>query len=392
MRQAFAPTIKFEARTWLLWERTLYSAATGNRLVGALLLLLLPMMVIALPLLPILFVLSLRSPVAPTGMHRVGVRDVETVVSDDAGGESKLLRVRVFYPASASVQPPWTSWFGIGQWLPSGHASKRYALAHTVALPLPAWLKPWLAPLGSFLRLARLPSGVCRDATPAKATQWPVTLFSHGLCGCCASYSAACAELASHGTVVLAVEHKDGSAIYTETSDGHIVEYSSGGGEADSVAQPARRTDELLAVARQAAAVASLALKGTAHVDAARVSLVGHSFGGAAVLRAASALAGEPRAMPAAVSSAEQPINGAAEVAAAVAGVVRSVVALDPWLVGGARCVLTERGAPTAPTLCLLTQSMSAPPPQPHPTPPPRQHAATSPPCHPTTARLSNVY
>ncbi len=45
--------------------------------------------------------------------------------------------------------------------------------------------------------------------------RWPVVIFSHGLAGSRLTYSQYCGELASHGVIVAAVEHRDGSGIKT---------------------------------------------------------------------------------------------------------------------------------------------------------------------------------
>ena len=45
--------------------------------------------------------------------------------------------------------------------------------------------------------------------------RWPVVFFSHGLAGSRLSYSQYCGELASHGVVVVALEHRDGSGLQT---------------------------------------------------------------------------------------------------------------------------------------------------------------------------------
>ncbi|KDQ64315.1 hypothetical protein JAAARDRAFT_27943 [Jaapia argillacea MUCL 33604] len=42
--------------------------------------------------------------------------------------------------------------------------------------------------------------------------QWPLVLFSHGLCGTRTTYSNLCTRLAASGRIVLAFEHRDGSA------------------------------------------------------------------------------------------------------------------------------------------------------------------------------------
>ncbi|KAJ7765061.1 platelet-activating factor acetylhydrolase, isoform II-domain-containing protein [Mycena maculata] len=42
--------------------------------------------------------------------------------------------------------------------------------------------------------------------------QWPLVIFSHGLCGTRTAYSQICSEMAASGRVVLAIEHRDGTA------------------------------------------------------------------------------------------------------------------------------------------------------------------------------------
>jgi platelet-activating factor acetylhydrolase len=47
---------------------------------------------------------------------------------------------------------------------------------------------------------------------PAKSNRWPVMMFSHGLGGTRNAYSHICGSLASHGIVVVAPDHRDGSS------------------------------------------------------------------------------------------------------------------------------------------------------------------------------------
>jgi platelet-activating factor acetylhydrolase len=47
---------------------------------------------------------------------------------------------------------------------------------------------------------------------PPKSDRWPVMMFSHGLGGTRNAYSHICGSLASHGIVVVAADHRDGSS------------------------------------------------------------------------------------------------------------------------------------------------------------------------------------
>ena len=85
---------------------------------------------------------------------------------------------------------------------------------------------------------------------------WPLHLFSHGLGGSVATYSVVCAELASHGAVVLAMEHKDGSAVHTRCVGNTPVPYTpptpaltgSDGGRGWRQRQLRKRRGELCAI------------------------------------------------------------------------------------------------------------------------------------------------
>lgn len=45
-------------------------------------------------------------------------------------------------------------------------------------------------------------------------------LFSHGILGCNSTYSGLLKDMASHGYIVFALNHMDGTCIYTEDSQG----------------------------------------------------------------------------------------------------------------------------------------------------------------------------
>lgn len=155
--------------------------------------------------------------------------------------------------------------------------------------------------------------------------------------------------------MVVALEHKDGSAIYTETADGDVKSYATpsdakGGREA----QQTQRAAEVHAVLRSANEVAAAvtrqaheaagegdvatgwASKAALHVDMSDgVTLMGHSFGASTALNVAAQL-----------EKTEGPNS------------VRAVIASDPWIAG---YNVSVDGVATAPLLALLTQSMMYP-------------------------------
>jgi platelet-activating factor acetylhydrolase len=54
---------------------------------------------------------------------------------------------------------------------------------------------------------------------------FPVVVFSHGLGGCMEMYSQLCTNMASHGFLVFALEHQDGSGCFAETAEGEHIYY-----------------------------------------------------------------------------------------------------------------------------------------------------------------------
>jgi platelet-activating factor acetylhydrolase len=63
------------------------------------------------------------------------------------------------------------------------------------------------------------------EKSPCIESQLPVVIFSHGIGGFRTTYSSICTELASHGALVVAVEHRDGSASFTMTNQTESLPY-----------------------------------------------------------------------------------------------------------------------------------------------------------------------
>lgn len=132
----------------------------------------------------------------PKGLYPVGCLDIMTEYS------SAGCFMRLYYPsAQDDVKDRALQW---PLWLPM----KEYLNGYARFLGMWAFL---------FRLIFRLVVGdvyipAAWKAMPVKGRTFPVVVFSHGLGGCRTSYSTICAELASHGFIVAAVEHRDHSA------------------------------------------------------------------------------------------------------------------------------------------------------------------------------------
>lgn len=144
-----------------------------------------------------------------------------------------------------------------------------------------------------------------------KKQKWPVIIFTHGLFGTMEMYTSLCSTLASQGYVVLALEHEDGSAIYSKTVENEVIRMrfptkeDNGGNEFEYTRQNITRFREpfldkrCLEMKNVLDAIKdSHMLEGFTsslndvfrEIDLDNLVICGHSFGGAAVIHACDSL------------------------------------------------------------------------------------------------------
>lgn len=270
----------------------------------------------------------------PSGPHPVGVHDAR--LPDAAGGH----RVRIFYPAASD-----SAGNGTPRWLPASSS-----LVDETALGLMRFIRAPAAPLLALLttpltrtRMAHARADARPAAPPVGARGWPLALFSHGLGGSLAAYTLLCMDAASHGRVVAAVEHHDGSAVaafkgaareeipyrrYDAAADGSEWEFRN-----RMLNTRLDDLDAMLAAVRAAAAPGGAplepltpatqsaspqqAVEWTGLIDFDDVQVVGHSFGGATAVGWALRHGGAPW--------------------------LRRVLALDAWLFALDKRVICDR-------------------------------------------------
>ncbi|KAI9726666.1 MAG: hypothetical protein M1834_008979 [Cirrosporium novae-zelandiae] len=153
-----------------------------------------------------------------TGPYKVGSVDLEIPISDLTSPSASpdptisTIQCRIFYPcepvSSRSVY-----------WLPE--PQRDYVRSYMRFLGIGRWTSELLSFLSWQLYHIEIP--VLENAKllppPAESQRWPVMVFSHGLGGTRNSYSHIVGSLASHGLVVIATEHRDGSVPITFIQD-----------------------------------------------------------------------------------------------------------------------------------------------------------------------------
>ncbi|PBP16348.1 platelet-activating factor acetylhydrolase [Diplocarpon rosae] len=146
-----------------------------------------------------------------TGPHKVGTIDVEIPVSElespSPAPEERLSTVqyRIFYPCEPEAKGKTVNWIPNPQ--------QGYISAYTRFLGAGSFLAEVVSYFPRLLYHISIP--VRKNAPLLQPTtankRWPVMIFSHGLGGSRNAYSHLVGSIASHGMIVIAPEHRDGS-------------------------------------------------------------------------------------------------------------------------------------------------------------------------------------
>ena len=149
----------------------------------------------------------------PSGPYQVGTRIYELVDGSrkeiySGEDEARRFTIQVWYPSEAGTSTEQARWMD--------HA-EIYAPAIAHQIDMPSYFLDHLA-------LVNVPA--FKDAKAATADQgYPIILFSHGWTGFNAQNTGQALELASHGFIVVAVQHTYG-AVITVFEDGTIANYN----------------------------------------------------------------------------------------------------------------------------------------------------------------------
>jgi len=252
----------------------------------------------------------------PTGPHAVGYQDIMT----PGGVEGSFLRL--YYPSIHPLNETINQHCVWPLWAEDEYLRGFVNFMQAVLARWPSW-----APRGEFLFIDqvayiapvmhlgctyiwKLLNGkvycpILRNAPLSPEKKWPVIVFSHGM-GCTRfAYSRMCTDLASHGFVVAAVEHRDASACVTFTMEGSTKHWIPFRRITDSEKEYTVRNEQLhqrVVEARRALDVVTSLANGDqvdnvlpqaadfdlsvwkGNLDLSRPVMAGHSYGGATTL------------------------------------------------------------------------------------------------------------
>jgi len=146
----------------------------------------------------------------PTGRSAVGCVDIFT---KEKSAKLPLL-YRLYYPTSEKEDMNrWPSWF----------PHSRYSESYMSTFATPRFFQSSLG--GIFNWLSGNPRIPANEGSKPLEERLPVVIFSHGLVGCRTTYSYLCADIASQGYYVAALEHGDNSAclrMMLDSPDGEV--------------------------------------------------------------------------------------------------------------------------------------------------------------------------
>jgi len=170
----------------------------------------------------------------PTGPHAVGYQDVMTPGSVDEG-----VYARLYYPSIHPLNETINKYDQWPVWADDDYLIGFVKFMQAMLAKWPSWAPrgeymyidqvSYIAPLmhlgcthiWKFLN-GKVHIPILKNAPISTEKKWPVIVFSHGM-GCNRfAYSMICTDLASHGFVVAATEHRDGSGSLSFTMEGGV--------------------------------------------------------------------------------------------------------------------------------------------------------------------------
>jgi len=161
----------------------------------------------------------------PSGPHAVGFQDVMT------GGDPSTVGVfvRVYYPSALPSSDTVNQWHLWPVWADDDYLLGFVKFMQAMLARWPSWAPKaeykyvdqmsYIAPVMHLgctyvwkLLNGKVHCPILKNVAISAEKKWPVIVFSHGM-GCSRfAYSQICADLASHGFVVAATEHREGSS------------------------------------------------------------------------------------------------------------------------------------------------------------------------------------
>jgi len=170
----------------------------------------------------------------PTGPHAVGFLDIMT-----AGPIEEGVFVRVYYPSihplnetinKSSLWPVWADddyLVGFSRFMqallrkwPSWAPREEFQFQTEAALVGPL-MHLGVVQVWKYLH-GDVHCPILKNVTISRERKWPVIVFSAGLGTSRFAYSRICTDLASHGFVVVAIEHRDGTMALSFTMEGGV--------------------------------------------------------------------------------------------------------------------------------------------------------------------------